>query len=772
MTTQSFIARSALVALLVVTPTFRPTLVSASSWSSLDSPTSDTLYSVESYGDTVVAVGEGGVVAYSEDNGETWDDGDSNTSYDLYAVSMGNADDGAAVGESGTIVYTENSGADWEDADIDFASSSHESYELRAIDMTSSTVGFAVGENGLILHTENGGQDWEEIDTPSTAHHFNSVFAYSSSKLWVAGEDGALYYSDDGGDSWDSQSSGTTENLVTITFYGSSDGWASGDNRIFLRTENGGTTWTKTTVNELDSDETINDISFRSSDDGLMIGQDGFMLETDDGGQNWDSVSLPSDEYFIDLQYVSDGERWAVGSEGVIYGYDVSSSDDDDEPSAPDDFDVEGTNSSVSDTTPTFTWDAPSDDDIDYYEFKMDSGSYKDIDNVTSYTYSSTLSSGSHTAYVRAVDESGNEGSSASLSFTIDTDSDDDDDAPGKPSGFDVEGSNSDVTDTTPLFTWSAPDDDDIDYYEFKMDSGSYKDVGDDEDYTYSTTLSNGSHTAYVRAVDESGNEGTAASLSFTVDADSNDDDAPTVGKISPTTAVKDTTVTLSADISDDGDIDDCDLYLDGEYEKNMTLKTDYTYTTYKFTSTGSHTAYVRCTDDDDNKTSGSSVTIVVSSGTSDADSGDIIKIGCEGDVYVNDPCTAVYYYGADGYRHAFPNESVYKSWYTNYNNLVVLSEDAMSDIPLGGNVTYRPGTYLIKFSTNTVYAISYGGVLRPIANAEIAEAIYDEDWVGDIVIVGDVFYGNYTIGDIIDSSNDYSKSAVKSASDSIDDVL
>ncbi len=127
MTTQSFIARSALIALLVVSPTFRPTLVSASSWSSLDSPTSDKLYSVESYGDTVVAVGEGGVVAYSEDNGETWDDGDSNTSYDLYAVSMGNADDGAAVGESGTIVYTENSGADWEDADIDFASSAHES---------------------------------------------------------------------------------------------------------------------------------------------------------------------------------------------------------------------------------------------------------------------------------------------------------------------------------------------------------------------------------------------------------------------------------------------------------------------------------------------------------------------------------------------------------------------------------------------------------------------------------------------------------------------
>ena len=676
--TRPLFARLALIALVATFPALRPATVFASGWDELDSLTNDTLLCVESYGDTVIAVGADGTVVYSDDNGETWEEGDSNTSEDLSAVSLGNADDAVAVGADGTIIFTTNGGEDWEDADIDYDDSSHSTYGLRAVDMVSSTVGFATGENGIVLYSDDGGENWDEIDGPSTSYDFNSVHAYSSSRLWVAGESGHIYYSDDGGDSWDSQSSGTTEHLVTITFYGTSDGWAVGENRKFIRTEDGGDTWSSSSISELEDDETINDISFRNSDDGLLLGQDGLMLETDDGGENWDTVSMSSEGVFVDIQFVSDSERWAVGDDGVIFGYDVSTSSDDD----------------------------------------------------------------------------------------------DDDDAPGKPTGLDVEGTNSDVTDSTPTFSWDAPDDNDIDYYEFKMDSGSYTELDDDTDYTYTTTLSNGSHTAYVRTVDESGNTSSSASLSFTVDADSDDDDAPTVGKISPTTAIKDTTITLSADVSDDGDIEDCDLYVDGAYLENMTLKTDYTYTTHKFTSSGSHTAYARCTDDDGNKTSGTSVTISVSSGTSDADSGDIIKIGCEGDVYVNDSCTSVYYYGSDGYRHAFPTEAIYKSWYSNYNNLVILSEEAMSEIPLGQNVTYRPGTSLVKFSTSTVYAVTYGGSLRPIANAEIAETIYGDDWVEEIDIVNDVFFGNYDIGEIIDSSNDYSKSAVKSASDSIDDVL
>jgi hypothetical protein len=38
---------------------------------------------------TWVAVGEGGYVVYSEDGGETWTTGTSNTSFDLYAVAVG-----------------------------------------------------------------------------------------------------------------------------------------------------------------------------------------------------------------------------------------------------------------------------------------------------------------------------------------------------------------------------------------------------------------------------------------------------------------------------------------------------------------------------------------------------------------------------------------------------------------------------------------------------------------------------------------------------------
>jgi hypothetical protein len=222
--------------------------------------------------------------------------------------------------------------------------------------------------------------------------------------------------------------------------------------------------------------------------------------------------------------------------------------------------------------------------------------------------------------------------------------------------------------------------------------------------------------------------------------------------------------------LSDSDSIVSCDLYLDGEREKSMTVKTDVAYVGESFSSNGTYNLYVQCEDDNGDRVSGNEVTVTVASSSSHADPGDIIKMACEGNVYVNDPCTAVYYYGKDGKRHAFPNEDVFKSWFSDYDDLVVLSSDAMAEISLGRNVVYRPEEdLLVKFSTNSVYAVSYLGVLRPIVGAEIASAINGSDWVSDIRIVNDVFYGNYRIGSNIESSSDYSASSARSVTSSID---
>jgi len=136
---------------------------------------------------------------------------------------------------------------------------------------------------------------------------------------------------------------------------------------------------------------------------------------------------------------------------------------------------------------------------------------------------------------------------------------------------------------------------------------------------------------------------------------------------------------------------------------------------------------------------------------------GSLIKTACKTGADVNDPCKAVYFYAADGKRHAFPNDKVYFSWFTDFSTVKEVSADFMSSLTLGKNVTYRPGIKMVKFqSIPTVYAVARGNILRPIATETIASLLYGQTWNKQIDDISDVFYKNYSIGDMINSSADY----------------
>jgi hypothetical protein len=74
-----------------------------------------------------------------------------------------------------------------------------------------------------------------------------------------------------------------------------------------------------------------------------------------------------------------------------------------------------------------------------------------------------------------------------------------------------------------------------------------------------------------------------------------------------------------------------------------------------------------------------------------------------------------------------------------------------MAAIPLGGNVTYRPGVKMIKIQSDpSVYAVDTGGVLRWVKTQELAEALYGQNWAKQVEDVSDAFFFNYTIGEPI----------------------
>lgn len=119
----------------------------------------------------------------------------------------------------------------------------------------------------------------------------------------------------------------------------------------------------------------------------------------------------------------------------------------------------------------------------------------------------------------------------------------------------------------------------------------------------------------------------------------------------------------------------------------------------------------------------------------------------------------AVYWYSSNGTRHVFPNEKTFLTWfpYHQYDRVIMLSDQALASINIGHNVVYRPGSRLIKITTDPrVYAVDGRGVIRWIETETVAAALYGQQWRSFIDDVPDAFFTNYSTGPSIRSVSDF----------------
>ena len=120
------------------------------------------------------------------------------------------------------------------------------------------------------------------------------------------------------------------------------------------------------------------------------------------------------------------------------------------------------------------------------------------------------------------------------------------------------------------------------------------------------------------------------------------------------------------------------------------------------------------------------------------ASAGDLIKMS---------GLSSVYYLAADGKRYVFPNENSYFSWYGDFSSVVTISQSELESYPLGKNITMRPGTKLVKITTDPkVYAVEPNGSLVWVPSETVASTLYGSNWARRIVDVPDAFFTNYTI--------------------------
>ncbi|PRC91149.1 WD40/YVTN/BNR-like repeat-containing protein [Solimicrobium silvestre] len=235
------------------------------------------LLSVTTAGKRLVAVGEHGVIVYSDTQGKNWVQAKVPVSVSLTVVFFSDAKNGWAVGHDGVVLRSQDAGQHWEKrfdgnqanalmlaeaekkltsirgeleskpgdadkatspaleaaqntlADIQAGAKFGPSRPLLGVWFKNADEGYVVGAYGQFFHTLDGGLHWESlanrINNPDGLH-YNAISATPSGALLISGEGGKIYRSENQGESWQTLDSGYKGQLygaLGITHAGSEE---------------------------------------------------------------------------------------------------------------------------------------------------------------------------------------------------------------------------------------------------------------------------------------------------------------------------------------------------------------------------------------------------------------------------------------------------------------------------------------------------------------------------------------------------------------------
>jgi hypothetical protein len=223
---------------------------------------------------------------------------------------------------------------------------------------------------------------------------------------------------------------------------------------------------------------------------------DGTQTTTSFGPSGWTATeahtwSAPN-TYYIKAMAIDDGGAISAWSSSLTV---VISAPDTTKPSVS--ISSPAQNQWVTSSSVNVEWSGSDDESgIDYYEVRLDSGSWINTGTSTSYTFNN-VDDGAHTATVGAYDKAGND-QEDTVSFGVDI---------TKPSvSMSSPSSGTTITSSSVTASWSGSDaTSGVDYYEVRLDGGSYVNVGLDTTYTF-TGVGDGPHTITIKIDDKAGN--------------------------------------------------------------------------------------------------------------------------------------------------------------------------------------------------------------------------------------------------------------------------
>jgi photosystem II stability/assembly factor-like uncharacterized protein len=266
-----------------------------------------------------VAIGEGGTILISSDEGSNWERNETGTPYYFSSLFFINEQIGWAGG-GGSILKTTNAGASW-------SLISTTPGTIKDIFFSDFNNGFAVGDESLIMKTTDGGFSWKVQSYFEYSHtSYTSVFAFNPDTAWISTRlnyGGSIRYTTNGGINWNlSYLDVNINGLNSVYFIDNKNGFAVGSKRIstynngiILRTSDAGLSWN---IDSVSFTRSISNIHFADKKRGWLSAADGVILRTTDSGITWLPAFAGTDFYFLDVSFSDLKKGIAVGLLGTI----------------------------------------------------------------------------------------------------------------------------------------------------------------------------------------------------------------------------------------------------------------------------------------------------------------------------------------------------------------------------------------------------------------------------------------------------------------------
>ena len=273
------------------------------------SPTEAVYLDVTMAGSRIVAVGEQGLIIYSDDRGRTWRQAKVPTSVSLTKVQFATPDCGWAVGHSGVVLHTADRGQTWT-RQLDGRTAAQLALDEAQAEAEHAGQGNANVQRDLA--------NARQLVSDGLADPFLNLLIENDKTVWIVGAYGLIFKTEDGGATWKSWID-HVDNPRGMHIYGIAEQsnmmYLAGEQGLFLRSTDHGNKFTRV---ETPYKGTYFTLSLLPTGEIVLGGMRGNAYRSTDQGRSFTKVQVPVPVSFSAAVVMADGTPFFANQAGML----------------------------------------------------------------------------------------------------------------------------------------------------------------------------------------------------------------------------------------------------------------------------------------------------------------------------------------------------------------------------------------------------------------------------------------------------------------------